>query len=93
MVTAMPDRRMELTWESEGDSPFAGDLSDMPKVIADNITHVRLGFDEFEWVEYKGRDSRGYKLLHSPSSKNTTETCPEDIWGVRLRRVRVETQE
>lgn len=95
MPTTIENGCLQVTWDDEGgeDNPFAGDLSDAPKVLMDNITHVRVWHSNPEWVEIIGRDKTNYKFVFkTPLPNGQKEVCPEDVWGVRLRKVRVEPQ-
>ncbi len=74
---------MEITWNSENESPYLGDLSDFNNWKY--VTHIRIGFDEFEWVKFIKRNVQNNTIYHSPSTQNTTSICPEDIWGLRIR--------
>lgn len=74
----------EIIWDSEKNTPYAGDMSDFHDWA--NVLEVRLGYadDTFEWVRFR-RLENGYKILHSKSSRGSMEICPEDIWGIRLK--------
>lgn len=74
----------EITWDEYEDKPFWGDMSDFHDW--DRVSHIRLGYDEFEWVKYKHRDSRG-RVFHTASSHGDTKIWPEDIWGLRFKKI------
>jgi hypothetical protein len=76
---------MEIVWICEKTCPYHGDLSDITPAQWARVTHVRIGYDQFEWVAFKGLDARGYKINMAPTSRGDTTVCPEDVWGLRFK--------
>jgi hypothetical protein len=86
LVKPEQENMEEITWDEYEDTPFYGDMSDFHNW--NRVSHIRLGYnnDQFEWVKYKRRDSRG-RVFHTASSLGTTDTWPEDIWGLRFKEL------
>jgi nicotinic acid mononucleotide adenylyltransferase len=76
----------EIIWDGESvRSPYLGDMSNFHDWKL--VSHIRIGYDDFEWVAFKGRNLKGM-VFHSPSSHGDTEIWPEDIWGLRFKEPR-----